>query len=298
MTCHFPAGAALSALLRATALLSPSLGFAQAAPTANQPQTSTPVIPAQATPDKGVLERPGMDDKNKASNKTMAALRAFFDARLAGLRAGLELTPEQAPLWTPVEAAIRDLAKAHAAAHRDTGDDEPTDALGQLKRMSERLIRGGQTMKALADATAPLLATLTDDQKDRLPKLLNGIQPKKILEKAFNLPLDRDAANADEQGGYRNHRDRDDAYEDRGPSRGYGRRDNEDRDDDYKRDFDYREYNSPSRGRQGRHGNHDRGEDRDAGTYRNGRGEHDDVDRDRHGSGDFDHSQDDNDRRT
>jgi hypothetical protein len=232
MTCRFPASAALSALLCATALLSPSLGFAQTAPTADQPQTSTPVLPAQAAPDQAAPGKPGMDDKNKASNKAMAALRAFFDARLAGLRAGLELTPEQAPLWTPVEAAIRDLAKAHAAAHRDTGVDEPTDALGQLKRMSERLIRGGQAMKALADATAPLLTTLSDDQKDRLPKLLDGMQPKKILAKAFNLPLERDDGDA----GDRHHRDS--ADEDRGSSRGDGHRDNEGRDHDSRgRDF-------------------------------------------------------------
>src|SRR5260370_360950 len=39
---------------------------------------------------------------------------AFTDARIAGLKAGLKLTPDQEKNWPAVEAAIRDLAKDRA----------------------------------------------------------------------------------------------------------------------------------------------------------------------------------------
>src|ERR1700689_2383696 len=36
---------------------------------------------------------------------------AFADARIAAVKAGLKLTPDQEKLWPPVEAAVRDFAK-------------------------------------------------------------------------------------------------------------------------------------------------------------------------------------------
>src|SRR3981189_2446225 len=56
---------------------------------------------------------------------------AFADARIAAVKAGLKLTPDQEKLWPPVEAAVRDLAKlridrAHARmnAERDSPDSQ------------------------------------------------------------------------------------------------------------------------------------------------------------------------------
>src|SRR5580658_1758478 len=40
---------------------------------------------------------------------------AFLDARIAGLRAGLELTADQEKNWPPLESAMRDLAKERVA---------------------------------------------------------------------------------------------------------------------------------------------------------------------------------------
>ena len=37
---------------------------------------------------------------------------AFLDARIAALKAGLELSAEQEKNWPPLESAMRDLAKA------------------------------------------------------------------------------------------------------------------------------------------------------------------------------------------
>src|SRR5271167_3561897 len=40
---------------------------------------------------------------------------AFLDARIAALKAGLQLNAEQEKNWAPLEAAMRDLAKERAA---------------------------------------------------------------------------------------------------------------------------------------------------------------------------------------
>lgn len=309
MMCRFPARVALAALLGSTAFLSLPSAFAQTAPAASPPQTPAPSAPA-STP---APAKPGMD-KAKADNKAMGAYQAFFDAKLAGLHAGLELTPEQAPLWTPVEAAIRDLAKAHALAHRGEGDEEPGDTLAQLKRTSERLIRSGQAMKALADATGPLLATLSDDQKERLPKLIDGLQPKTILAKAFNLPEEHDADHGErdaEDGHHSNHhRHRDEADDDRDSHHGFGERGRDH--DSGDRDGGDHEFRGRAYGNGGsdhdfgdrfyrdheRHGEHGRGDEHEAERHHEGPGDHDDVDRDRRGPDPFRHRSDSDDERT
>ena len=51
---------------------------------------------------------------------------AFLDARIAALKAGLELNAEQEKNWAPLESAMRDLAKQRAerfAAWRERRDD-------------------------------------------------------------------------------------------------------------------------------------------------------------------------------
>src|ERR1700754_1376879 len=40
---------------------------------------------------------------------------AFVDAKIAAVKAGLQLTPDQEKLWQPVEAAVRDFAKQRIA---------------------------------------------------------------------------------------------------------------------------------------------------------------------------------------
>lgn len=104
---------------------------------------------------------------------------AFADARIAALRAGLKLTPDQEKLWPPVEAAIRDLAKqrdAQRAARRERGrmvDDAP----GTLRGMADAATARGEALRKLADATAPLFATLDDSQKRRAMVLARPLRP-------------------------------------------------------------------------------------------------------------------------
>src|SRR6185437_10849166 len=62
-------------------------------------------------------QRSGESDFDGASRfaehmrPSVGDVRAFADARIAALKAGLQLTPEQEKNWAPFEQALRDLVK-------------------------------------------------------------------------------------------------------------------------------------------------------------------------------------------
>ena len=139
--------------LTAFALLSPSLSFAQ--------QT-----PASEDAAKHEHWRPSPED-----------MKAFTDARIAGLKAGLQLTPDQEKNWPAVEQAIRDMAKARQermAAWRERAKDEKgEDALARLRARADGMTRRAAELRKLADAAEPLYQSLSDDQKHRLRFLVH-----------------------------------------------------------------------------------------------------------------------------
>jgi len=99
-------------------------------------------------------------------------MRAFADARIAALRAGLELRPDQEKNWPPLEQALRAAAKdridriqARQAA-RD-GDQQASDPVERLRRLADAMSKRGAALKAIADAGAPLYQSLDDAQKNR-----------------------------------------------------------------------------------------------------------------------------------
>ena len=103
---------------------------------------------------------------------------AFLDARIAALHAGLKLTPEQEKLWPSVETAVRTAAN-NAMARQQKVKDAPAPAslVDRLRRRGENAVARGQNLEAIADAAAPLYATLSEDQKQRLPVLMHGFRP-------------------------------------------------------------------------------------------------------------------------
>ena len=134
--------------LAALALLSPSLSFAQ--------ETPGP----QGAPEREHW-RPSPED-----------LKAFTDARVAGLKAGLQLTPEQEKKWPAVEQAIRDTAKARqermAAWRERAKGEEREDAIARLRSRADAMTARAAEIRKLADAAEPLYQSLSDDQKGRL----------------------------------------------------------------------------------------------------------------------------------
>jgi hypothetical protein len=102
---------------------------------------------------------------------------AFADARIAAVRAGLKLTPDQEKLWPPVETAVKEFAKlridranARMNAMRDDSRDrrQPDDPVARLRDRADTMATTAAAMKKIADAADPLYRTLDDGQKRRL----------------------------------------------------------------------------------------------------------------------------------
>lgn len=105
-----------------------------------------------------------------------ADMNAFSEARIAALKAGLQLNAEQEKLWPPVESALRDLAKKRIDRHeqfraerRDRQD--PPNPIERLRRGADMMSETGADLKRLADAADPLYQTLDEAQKRRFDAL-------------------------------------------------------------------------------------------------------------------------------
>jgi hypothetical protein len=102
---------------------------------------------------------------------------AFVDARIAAVKAGLKLTPDQEKLWPPVEAAVRDFAKlridranARMNAQRDDSRDSqrPGDPVSRLRERADAMAASAAAMRRIADVADPLYKTLDEGQRRRL----------------------------------------------------------------------------------------------------------------------------------
>jgi zinc resistance-associated protein len=133
------------------------------------------LVYAQQTPPN----QPGSNTAQQRPRLTPEDRAAFTDARIAGLKAGLRLTPAQERNWPAVEAALRERAK-----QRDERFEkfrklrEQTDPAQRQGNMIERLreradtmATQGTTLKKLADAVDPLYKSLDDSQKQRFAML-------------------------------------------------------------------------------------------------------------------------------
>jgi hypothetical protein len=143
-----------------------------------------------------------------------ADMAAFTDARIAALKAGLELTPDQQKNWPAFEQALRDVAqlrvqRAEARQARQarmqqgaTPQQDATPQQGQspngpfdpMARRADGLAKTGTALKKLADSGAPLYQSLTDEQKARFKTLSHMLRP--------HHPHNRFAFN-DRDGGWR-----------------------------------------------------------------------------------------------
>ncbi len=116
------------------------------------------------------------EDSGRQHSRFSAEDRAaFLDARIAALKAGLELNADQEKNWSALESAIRDVAKERAARfeawkdEREQGQDaNPVD---RLSRTSELLSARAAGLAKLAAAAKPLYDSLDDSQKRRFAML-------------------------------------------------------------------------------------------------------------------------------
>lgn len=116
---------------------------------------------------------------------------AFVDAKIAAVKAGLKLTPEQEKNWPAVESAVRDFTKqridlanarmqerdARRAERRQDGAgsdatrNQDRDPVARLRDRADRMAATAAGLKKIADAADPLYKSLDDSQKRRLAML-------------------------------------------------------------------------------------------------------------------------------
>ncbi len=130
------------------------------------------------------LAAPG-DGPDEQHMHAMAEEHAYMlDAHLAGMEAGLHLTPEQQKLWPPFETAVRDAAKArmeamlsmHEKMHEEMHRGERPSPIERMTEMSEHLAKASAEIKSVADAAKPLFDSLDESQKHHFGPLLMGLR--------------------------------------------------------------------------------------------------------------------------
>lgn len=152
--------------------------FAATAIAQTPPAPAAPPAPQQAQSAEQAsppFEVPGDRMFERMSRFSPEDRAAFFDARLAAIHAGLRLTPDQEKLWPALEGATRDAMKTLMDARQKFRAAGPaTNPVDRLQRRAEMLTLRGQSMQKIADAARPLYASLTDEQKHRLPVLMHS----------------------------------------------------------------------------------------------------------------------------
>ena len=95
-------------------------------------------------------------------------IAAFAAARIAALRAGLVLTPEQEKNWPAYEAARQELTRYRMERSAARRTEPPAkDPAERLRRHADALSGFGAVLKKLADAQEPLYNSLDEAQKRR-----------------------------------------------------------------------------------------------------------------------------------
>ncbi len=119
-------------------------------------------------------------DAAKSWTPSAEDVAAFSDARIAGLKAGLKLKPEQEKNWTPMETALRDFAKQRSdrLAQRSSVATA-SNPVEVLRSRADSMNASAASLKRLADAAEPLYKSLDDGQKLRMFVLMTGMRPQK-----------------------------------------------------------------------------------------------------------------------
>jgi LTXXQ motif family protein len=111
------------------------------------------------------------------------------NARIAAIKAGLELTPDQAQKWGPYQQSLQDLIQfrvqrmqARLAAQQQAGNAQPKkgggDPFARLSSRADAMTQSAPLVKKMADAGEPLYQSLSDAQKGRFKMLTRLLLPK------------------------------------------------------------------------------------------------------------------------
>ena len=122
-------------------------------------------------------DQPRFEQRHRLS---AADVSAFADARIAALKAGLQLTPDQTKNWPPFEQAIRDVVQLRIQrlqARQGGEQQQPGTPFERLSQRADNMAKTSAALKKVADAGAPLYQSLNDDQKGRFVKLARMLRP-------------------------------------------------------------------------------------------------------------------------
>ena len=112
-------------------------------------------------------------ERSHRAQLTADDIAAFTDARIAGLKAALKLTPAQEKNWPAVEQAVRDISKERIARREARrAARQPTDATERLRDRADALTNRAAALRRLADAEKPLYQSLDEAQKRRFDMAL------------------------------------------------------------------------------------------------------------------------------
>lgn len=135
-------------------------------------EKSAPAAPGAAPPPPPAAGPAARGPRFSAEDRA-----AFFEARIAAVKAGLRLTPEQDKMWPPVESAVRDMVKqGMEAREKRQAQGAPADPVERIARMGEMASQRGAAMTRVADAARPLYASLNVEQKRRLMVLVRPMR--------------------------------------------------------------------------------------------------------------------------
>jgi zinc resistance-associated protein len=105
---------------------------------------------------------------------------ALADARIAALKVGLKLTPDQEKNWPAFETALRGMVQLRIdrIKARQAGDQQPpASPFDRLARRADTMSKASAALKQIADTGAPLYASLDDSQKERFTILARMLRP-------------------------------------------------------------------------------------------------------------------------
>jgi hypothetical protein len=112
-------------------------------------------------------QQPSRAEASHHTRMTADDIAAFADARIAGLKTALKLTPAQEKNWPAVEQALRDISKERLARRAARTAAQPVDATERLRDRADALAERASALRRLADAEKPLYQSLDEAQKRR-----------------------------------------------------------------------------------------------------------------------------------
>lgn len=111
---------------------------------------------------------------------TVEDRQAFGEARLAALKAGLALNPDQEKSWPAFEQAAREFSRVRIERFNEAraSGTRQVDPAELMQRRAAALTQSGAALKKLGDATGPLYTSLDEAQKRRFAVLGRSIIPE------------------------------------------------------------------------------------------------------------------------